>query len=282
VPRQEKIIRAGLFGKPLSASLSPLVYAVLGDLTGQRIQFELREAEPADLAIEIDTARLSGWHGFCVTIPHKAAVLPLLGVVDPAARGAGAANAARFGRAGLEGFNTDARALLQAFEARAYSASGRAAAVFGAGGAAGSAGWALGRAGAKSVLFLARDPARATALCARLSNCFPGTEYAHAPYGEQAGDPDIAVNATPLGMYQPGRPPFEPRAGQLCADFAYLRGGTEFCRAAEASGAGVIDGIELLVTQAALALRHWSGLPAGDMLDFTRRALAETRRRLQE
>ncbi|MEI7527691.1 MAG: shikimate dehydrogenase [Elusimicrobiota bacterium] len=274
---QKETLRAGLFGRPLSRSLSPEVFGIFARLTGADISYELRETEASGLAAAIEAAQAEGWRGFNVTIPHKRAVLDLLNLADPAARAAGAVNAVRFGRAGLEGLNTDARALLQAFEAHGVAVQGRTAAVFGAGGAAGAAGWALGRSRAATVAILARDNARAGTLAARLAGCFPATDFSAGPFEAPADKPDIAVNATPIGMYAAGAPPFASGPECVRVDFAYSPGGTDFIRAA---GPVSIDGLELLVAQAALALKFWAGLPPGDIVKFSGEALGLLRARL--
>lgn len=269
---KKRQLKAGLLGFPLSKSRSAAVFAAFGKLLREDILFEPLECSPADLEEIIPSLRPRGWAGFSVTIPHKRAVFALLNLADPAAQACGAVNAVRFGRAGLEGMNTDAHALRQALEEAGFDPAGKDCAVFGAGGSAASSGWALGRSAAASVTFHARNPGEAAALAARLSCVFPKTLYKAAPWGAPARETAVAVNATPLGMYQPGRPPFEPRPGALCADLAYADGGTEFVRDARAAGAAVIDGFSLLVWQAALALRYWTGLPTGDIVKFKREA----------
>lgn len=271
---QAKVIKAGLLGRPLSHSLSPEVFNIFSRLLGIQIVYSLRETEASGLTSEIAGARAEGWSGFNITIPHKQAVLSMLNLSDPAASAAGAVNAVRFGRAGLEGLNTDARALLHAFQEHGISAQGKSAVVFGAGGAAGAAGWALGRARAASVCVLARNTGQSGALIERLSDCFPETVFTSGPFAAPENTPEIVVNATPLGMYAPGALPFKPGPLSVCADFAYTPAGTEFTGTARAAGAKYIDGLELLVTQAALALKFWTGLPAGDIVKFTREALA--------
>ena len=268
-----KVIKAGLFGSPLSKSFSPALFGVFARLAGTEISYELRDVPRNQLRGAIDGARLNGWAGFNVTIPYKQEVCALLSQADPAAKAAGAVNAVRFGRTGLEGCNTDAHALREIFCERGIDPAGRAAAVYGSGGGAGAAGWALGRSRAAAVVFHARNAPAAGALAARLGDCFPGTAFSAAPfYGPGAGD--IFVNATPLGMYAPGRPPCAPGAGSFCFDMAYAPGGTEFTRTAAAAGAGVVDGLEILVWQAVLALKFWSGLPSGDIVKFKQEALA--------
>ncbi|MGD9643693.1 MAG: shikimate dehydrogenase [Elusimicrobiales bacterium] len=278
---QKPPLKTGLIGRPLDKSLSPDIFGVFAALTGERIAYELREVEPQGLRPAIEQARAQGWAGFNVTLPYKKEVCSLLQLADPAAKAAGAVNAVRFGRGGLEGMNTDARALLEAMQELSYNAAEKSAVVFGAGGAAASSGWALGRAMAASVVFRARDNAAALALTARLADCFPRTAFSVAPWEAEKGRPDILVNATPLGMYKPGRPPCEPAAGQLCVDLAYAPAGTEFLNEAARAGAIVADGLSLLVWQAALSLRFWAGLPTGDIVKFKREAFSLLEKKLK-
>ncbi|MCM2267161.1 MAG: hypothetical protein NDI60_05225, partial [Elusimicrobiales bacterium] len=206
-------VKAGLFGRPLSRSLSPEIFGIFARLTGTEIAYELRDVPREELKHALDAAQAEGWAGFNVTTPYKTEVCKLLTLSDPAAKASGAVNSVRFGKTGLEGFNTDARALLQALEELGFEAAGRSAAIFGAGGAAASAGWALGRSRAAAVTFCARNGAAAKALAARLGSAFPGTVFSCAPFEAPAGTPAILVNATPLGMYAPGRPPCAPARG---------------------------------------------------------------------
>lgn len=270
---KKNLIRAGLFGCPLSKSLSPDLFRIFSRLTGAEIAYEAREVGPGDFKLAAERARAEGWVGFNVTIPHKQAACAMLRLADPAAMAAGAVNCVRFGRGGLEGLNTDARALVEIFSERGLSLTGRTASVFGAGGAAGAAGWALGRCRAARVTFRARSHHLASALTARLEECFPDTVFTAAPFSAPETPEDILVNATPLGMYEEGALPCSPQAGSLCADLAYAPGGTPFLKAAAAAGARTIDGLEVLVWQAALSLRFWSGLPTGDIVKFKKEAL---------
>ena len=269
---QKKQLKAGLIGHPLSRSLSREVFEVFAGLIGVDIDYSPVDCAPEDLARLVPSLKADGWAGFNVTIPYKRAVCSMLDLADPAAKCCGAVNAVRFGRAGLEGLNTDARALLQAVEEAGFETRGKKAVIFGSGGSAASSGWALGRSATASVTFRARNRTAAEELVSRLSEAFPATLYGWAPFETPQDSPDILVNATPLGMYGPGRPPAAPARGSLCADLAYAPGGTEFTAAAGEAGALVMDGIGLLVRQAALSLRFWSGLPSGDIVEFSRKA----------
>lgn len=278
---QKKIIRAGLLGLPLSGSLSPEIFTIFSGLTGEEILYEKRECGEAELASVIEALGAEGWAGFNVTIPYKRAVFNLLNLRDPASRDIRAVNAVRFGKKGLEGLNTDAAAIRLTFEENGVNPAGKRAAVFGSGGSAGAAGWALGRSGAASVTFRARNGAAALELCENLSGVFPKTIFSSAPFSDR-GPAELFVNATPLGMYAPGLPPAEPKPGDACLDLAYAPGGTDFIKNAAAAGAAAIDGLEVLVRQAALSLKFWTGLPGGDIVEFNRKAIRLLREKLKQ
>lgn len=277
---QKKQFKAGLLGLPLSRSLSPEIFRIFSELTGAELRYELRECAEAELAAVIQGLAAEGWSGFNVTIPHKRAVFGMLSLPDPASRDTGAVNAVRFDRRGLVGINTDAAAMRCALDGSGADPAGKNAVIFGSGGSAGSAGWVLGRSGAASVTFCARNSAAALALCGRLSGVFPKTVFSAAPFALPPGPASLFINATPLGMYSPGLPPARPKPGDLFLDLAYAPGGTGFIRTAAAAGASTIDGLEILVGQAALSLKFWTGLPGGDIVEFSRQALKLLRERL--
>lgn len=276
-----KIIKAGLLGFPLSSSLSPEIFRIFAGLSGAEIHYEPRECGAAELVSVIQAVNAEGWSGFNVTLPHKRAVFKMLDLKDPASRDIKAVNAVRFGRAGLEGLNTDAAGVLSSLEENGVSPAGKHAIVFGSGGAAGAAGWALGRARAASVTFRARNAGAALEAAENLAEVFPKTVFSAAAFAGPGNPAEIFVNATPLGMYEPGSPPASPKPGDVCLDLAYAPGGTEFIKAAAAAGALTIDGLEVLVRQAALSLKFWAGLPGGDIVEFNREALKLLREKLK-
>lgn len=266
-------IKAGLLGFPLGRSLSPRLFAILAGLCGREVGYSLRECGQADFPGAVEKARAEGWAGFNVTIPDKPLLAgPLSDSRDRAAEISGSANCGLFSPKGLEARNTDAAALADAILDRGAALAGKKAAVYGAGGTAATSGYVLASAGATEVTFYARDPGRAAPAISRLAAAFPGTAFSAARFGAPARA-DAAVNATPLGMYEEGRPPFEPSKGQLCVDWPYRPGGTVLSRAAAETGARVIDGMELLVRQGVLSFSLWGGCRAGEVTDLAREAL---------
>ena len=75
---------------------------------------------------------------------------------------------------------------------------------------------------------------------------------------------DVVVNATSVGMGTTASPidPSELRPGMVVADLVYQPLRTVLLADAEAAGATVVDGLGMLLHQAALAFELWTGADA--------------------
>ena len=197
----------------------------------------------------------SGYRGANVTIPHKLAAHELADVLSPAAGAIGAVNTLTFAEGRILGDNTDAGGLIDALEA---TPRGSRAGVLGAGGAGRAAAWALREAGA-DVWVWNRTADRALALAGEL-----GLRRVERPEAC-----DLLVNATSVGLV----PVSEEDALAVLAlgglevpgtvvDLVYGDEETPLCRWARAGGAIVVNGLEVLVRQAARSLALWTGREA--------------------
>jgi shikimate dehydrogenase len=270
--------RLGVLGWPVSHSRSPAVHnaalAAMG-LAGWR--YQLLPVPPALLACTMRALHASGFAGANVTIPHKQAALALAHDAGEAAREIGAANTLSLLADGtIVAENTDAPGLL---EALGRSPQGMRALVLGAGGSARAAVWALLAAGASEVSVYNRTPERAVELARQLRARAVG-----AP--EPA---DLLVNCTAVGLRSPSQRSQAPARAQRRAhsgdvaadelaqlglsaqrlgdygwvvDMVYGDSDTALLAAARAHGAQVVDGLEVLVAQAALSLELWTGTAA--------------------
>jgi shikimate dehydrogenase len=207
-----------------------------------------------------ETARAlpgSGYRGANVTIPHKLAAHGLADELTPAARAIGAANTLSFEDGRVLADNTDAGGLIDALGEKPR---GRRALVLGAGGAGRAAAWALREAGAEVAVWN-RTPERAAALATEL-----GVRAAAAR--EPA---DILVNATSVGLHDEDPAEELPLVdAEVVVDLVYRKSRTALRRWAEARGARVVDGLEVLVCQGARSLERWTGRRAP--VDAMRRA----------
>jgi shikimate dehydrogenase len=268
--------RAGVIGRPVAHSLSPVIhnagFAALGlDWTYEA--FDVGDDEVADF---VTRAAAEGFGGLNVTMPDKAAAAVAVDQLSPDALALGAVNTVVFERAGgattTVGHNTDGAGYLDALaeEAPELSVPGCRVAVVGAGGAARSVVLALGRAGAGEIVVVNRTPSRAEAAVALAADV--------ARSGEPAdlADADLVVNATPIGMGDggPDALPFDAdlvHAGQVVHDLIYWPAETPLLRAAARRGARALNGLGMLVHQAARSFRLWTGQDAP--LDAMREAV---------
>jgi shikimate dehydrogenase len=230
--------------------------AALAELGLEDWSYEAIEVAPDAFEQRARAMPAEGFAGANVTVPHKGAALALADELSETAREIGAANTLVFADGEIRAENTDADGLLRALPA---SPGGKQALVLGAGGAARAVVWALLREGAEVGVWN-RTGLRSQNLCEEL-----GGEPVTEP---QPGDYELIVNSTAVGLG--GEDPFamlplDPDGfapDQTVVDMVYGGERTALLRAAEATGASIVDGIEILVQQGALSLEIWTGRPA--------------------
>ena len=250
--------RLAVLGYPVGHSRSPAMHAAaLAELgLSEEWSYEAIEVAPDAFEQRVRQMQQEGFAGANVTVPHKGAALSLADELSETAREIGAANTLVFDGDGVRAENTDAEGFLRSLP---ISPADKRALVLGAGGAARAVVWALLREGA-SVDVWNRTELRSQHLCEELG-------------GEMVATPDQAayellVNTTAVGLG--GEDPFAElpltagafEAGQTIVDMVYGGESTALLRAAQAAGATIVDGIEILVQQGALSLETWTGRPA--------------------
>jgi shikimate dehydrogenase len=256
--------RLAVIGYPVGHSRSPAMQNAALEELGMAPEwgYEALEVSPEELESAVRALAADGYAGVNVTVPHKEAALALADEASEAARRIGAANTLGFAAAGggrprIAAENTDAPGLLAALPRG--PAAGERALVLGAGGAARAAVWALVERGA-AVEVWNRTAARAEAIAAELG--------AGAVLAPAQGEYELIVNTTAVGLR--GENPFDhlplARQGfgpsQTVVDMVYGERPSALLAAAAATGAAVVDGLEVLVRQGALSLRIWTGREA--------------------
>jgi shikimate dehydrogenase len=192
-------------------------------------------------------------------MPHKADAAWACDELTRDASALGVANVVTVAADGrLLGSSTDGEGFLRAVREEGFEPGGADVLVAGAGGAARAVTLALGGAGAR-VTVAARQVDRAQAA----AGLVPGG-HAVALTDVDPGVYALVVNATPLGMRgEPGPVPAESlNSGQLVVDTVYHPMETPFLAAARARGIHAVNGLGMLVHQAALAFETWTGVDA--------------------
>ncbi len=264
---------AEVIGDPIDHSKSPAIHGFWLDKLGIAAHYRACHVTADGLADYFVSRRDDmSWRGCSVTIPHKLAAMDI--VADPGdVRGSiGAMNTVLRGADGVVmGTNTDAGGFFAPIAELALSDA--PVAVVGTGGAAHAVLFALSRIGVGQVTLIARNPIKAAALLARFG-LLGRTQTLASPVPSVA----LLVNATQLGMV--GQLPLELDISALpdtavVYDIVYQPLRTPLLTAAEARGLATVDGLEMLVGQAAVAFELFFGSPAPRQHDAELRALLE-------
>lgn len=272
----------GIVGWPVAHSLSPAMQAAAFAFHGLDAAYVPLPVQPERLEEGLRGAHALQLRGLNVTIPHKQAAAAACRRLDPVAAAVGAANVLKRADDGWEGFNTDATALRDLL-GQAGVGPGARVLLVGAGGAALAGAWAALELGGR-LRVAARRADQARALGAAMARALPRAAPVEAAswgaLGDEAAAADVIVNGTSVGL--PGHDPRLPgvafRAGQVALDMVY--GDTAFAREAQAAGATVVRGEEMLVRQGAHAFTIWTGLAAPEavMVAALQRARESTTR----
>jgi shikimate dehydrogenase len=272
-------LRVALIGKPLRRRHSQVMHDAAFAAAGIDGRYELIELEPEAVESAVDAARGPDWLGLGVTAPYKRVVAGLCDEVERDAERIGAVNnVAKTPDGRLVGFNSDA----PGFRAGAELAMGRSLAgaevvVAGAGGAAHAVVFACLSRGARRVTIGNRTVGAATALAQRFADVGGEIEAAaldDPSFALALRSADLAVNATTVGMVDPGATidvSLLP-ASATVFDLVYVPPETPLLASARARGLRASNGSEMLIAQAAIAFERWTGV-AG-MAEVMRAAVA--------
>lgn len=247
---------AGVIGNPIQHSLSPVLHNAAFAAVGLDWVFVAFEVDDGDAKAALEGMRAFGIDGLSVTMPHKEAVAALVDRRSDDADALSAVNCVVREGGALVGENTDGPGFLDALRVDVGAdPDGRCCLVVGAGGAARAVVRALAGVGAAEVIVVNRTADRAEAAAALAG------DRGRIGQVEDADGAEIIVNATPIGMTD-GASPVPPERlgrGQLVVDLVYEPAVTPLLTAARDRGATAVNGLGMLIHQAAHAFRHWTG-----------------------
>ena len=253
--------RVALIGKPLKRRHSAVMHNAAFAAAGIDARYDAVELEPDDVAAFVAQARAEDWLGLQVTAPYKKVVAGLVDEVEDDAAVIGAVNSViRTGGGRLVGFNTDAPGFrIGVTRAMGRPLQGADVVIAGAGGAAHAVAFACLRAGVRRLTVGNRSlPASVMDVAAVPLD---GDEFVTA-----VRLADLAVNATTVGMHQPGmtiRVEDLPQHATVF-DLVYVPRETPLLAAARARGLAAANGEEMLIAQAAIAFERWTGIGGMD------------------
>jgi shikimate dehydrogenase len=271
-----RIPLAGVIGSPIAHSRSPRLHLHWLKTYGIKGYYIPMDVAQADLREVIAALPKAGFVGCNVTIPHKETVLALADVVTDRAALIGAANTLIFRKDGrLHADNTDGYGFIANLRQNApgWNPAAGPAAVIGAGGGARAVIASLIEVGAPEIRIANRTRARAEALRTEFGAKVVVHDWVQA--GNMLEGATTVVNTSSLGMQ--GKPDFRIPLDALSpaavvTDLVYTPLRTRLLEEAAAMGCVTVDGLGMLLHQAAPAFERWFGIRP-DVDDATRAAI---------
>jgi shikimate dehydrogenase len=260
-----------LFGDPVEGNPTSRMQNRAFEAAGLDFRYLDIRVPAAELAAAVTAARVLGFAGLNLTIPHKVSVLPLLDELEPSADISGACNTVvRQPDGRLVGLNTDGAGFLWSLREEGVDPRGLTVVLLGSGGAARAVAVELALAGARQITIAGRDAGRRDTLAERL-RWRSGTKAATLAWDGRLTVPpcDVLVDCTPVGMGV-GAAAEEMvdvdlsalAPGTVVCDLNPERPDTAFLRRAREEGHRTIGGLGMLARQGARGFTAWTGMEA--------------------
>lgn len=250
--------KVAVLGYPVSHSLSPRLHGFWLKAYGMEGEYSAIAVAPQELQHFLQSLKEKGFRGVNLTVPHKEAAMAWVDEIEGNAQKIGAVNTIVVGET-LVALNTDSYGCIQNIKEGAGGLPQGKAVVLGAGGAARAVVAGLAQEGIRDITLVNRNRDKANAVAALWGAKVEAWENRHAVLEGAA----LLVNATTLGME--GNPPLDVSLDALpkqavVNDIVYTPLMTPLLKNAHARGNLIVDGLGMLLHQAAPAFNAWFGI----------------------
>lgn len=260
-----------LIGDPVAQSVSPAIHRAAFVAMGMDLDYETVTVRKEELAPAFPWLRQT-YLGLNVTAPLKQAVIPHLDTLSPVAARAGSVNTIRFADERAQGMSTDGEGFLAALRNGVGGGAGRddgadlpsTVLILGTGGAARAVAAALVSQGARPAVS-GRNAEAGARLASDVGARFVALES--GALARELARAELLVNATPVGGAADGGALPVPDSvvlhpGLVVFDLVYRPRRTALLVRAEAAGCRTVEGVEMLIEQAARSFEIWTGQEA--------------------
>jgi shikimate dehydrogenase len=255
--------RYAVIGNPIVQSKSPIIHGLFAAATGQKMEYGKVEGRIGDFAKQMDELRAGGMRGMNVTAPFKLEAFAYATHLSESAKLAGAVNALKFDGDEVHAQNFDGVGLVNDIERNHKTLMrGKRVLLLGAGGAVRGALLPFARCEPSLLVVANRTVAKAQELVDML-HTQSSVNVQASGYEDLKESFDVIVNGTSASLFGQAPPLSNSvfQAASLVYEMAYGKGATPFLLQARAAGAGrLVDGVGMLVEQAALAFEWWRGV----------------------
>ncbi len=256
----ENIKKYALIGYPLGHSMSPIIHKELLKISSVKGEYNLAEVRTEDLEISFNE-KLKKLNGFNITIPHKINIIPYLDELAPKAKLFGAVNTVDIKENKAIGYNTDCDGFLRSLEAENIKLEGNVL-ICGSGGVSRMFAFESALAGAEVTLAVRDSSLKAANDIKRELQEKLLKDCNIIFLSEAKGNYDLIINGTPVGMYPnvDACPLREEviKSSKAVFDAIYNPIETKFIKYAREGGLKYINGLPMLVWQAAVAEEIWN------------------------
>lgn len=261
----------GLIGHHLSHSISPVIHRVGLESIGIEGSYEILETAPEELIERIKFLKSNDYSGFNVTIPLKVPMALFLDHVDRSADVSGSVNTIKIlDDRTFYGYNTDIYGFINAIPVGIRKdLNGSSVCILGTGGASRAAAVGLIELGVKQISFYSRNIINSSEIVNYLRKTFPQVTF-NLYQAQSTGalfNSAMIVNTTPIGMKgnSADQMPLaldvihKLPAGSVVYDVIYNPVQTLLLQKAKNFGLETINGLDMLINQAAKAIEIWTG-----------------------
>lgn len=259
----------GAFGCPIDENPTGVVEEAAFAAKGLDYRYLTILVKDGDLASAMAGVKAMNMRGINLTIPHKVKVLEYLDELSEAARIIGAVNMVINNGGRLLGENTDGKGYLTSLKNESVSVEGKHIAILGAGGAARAISVECALAGAKKITVANIEKEQGEEMVAMINartNAKAEFVFWDKPF-EVPADADIFSNATSVGLYphvdqKPNVNYDTVKPHMVVSDVIFNDPNSLFLQEAKKRGAKTINGLGMLVNQAAMNFTLWTGVKA--------------------
>ena len=257
--------RYAVMGNPIRHSMSPEIHRAFAREAGDDIEYTAIECPRDGFTDAVRTFREAGGRGLNVTAPFKLEAFRLAERRSERAEIAGSVNTLRLDGPMVLADNFDGVGLIRDLQVNlGYPIGGTRILLLGAGGAAHGLLQPLVDQRPTELVIANRSPERARDLAKLAGREKPVRGGGYDEIGD--GTFELVINATSASM-EGALPPLAATSfanGGIAYELAYGLGETPFLALARSAGAGrIVDGVGMLVEQAAEAFAWWRGYRPG-------------------
>ena len=255
----------GVFGDPVDDNPTGVVEEAAFAAKNLNYRYLTIKVRPEDLETAMNSVRIFDMRGINLTMPHKIKVIPYLDELSPAAEIIGAVNTVIQKDGRLYGENTDGKGFVTALKAFGETLENKTVTILGAGGAARAIAVECALNGARQIHIINRSQEKGMELAA-LIRSRTKSDSAYIPWTRNIvipEDTDILINGTSIGFSpnvteKPDVDYTSIRPNMCVCDVIFNPCDTLFLKAAQKNGAKTVNGLGMLVQQAALNFTLWS------------------------